>query len=143
MGQSRSIVDQNIETYTDLLNMCVIIERSPSSKVSADAEGMYILPKNTNCVNITDLIFSLVKVPILLYISGQDVTHNYTPISMFYSHLEDDCLYFIYSDKYERPKDSAVIEEYIKECEIPYCKHIKIVFRAKKPFKGPVKKLQV
>ena len=67
MGQSRSIVDQNIETYTDLLNMCVIIERSPSSKVSADAEGMYILPKNTNCVNITDLIFSLVKVPILLY----------------------------------------------------------------------------
>ena len=85
------------EDFKDPNNINVIIERSPMSKVSDSAEGLYVLPNITNCVNISDLIYSLVKMPILLYLSGQDVTHNYTPISMFSSFFENDCLYFVYN----------------------------------------------
>lgn len=130
------------EDFKDPNNINVIIERSPMSKVSDSAEGLYVLPNITNCVNISDLIYSLVKMPILLYLSGQDVTHNYTPISMFSSFFENDCLYFVYTDKYERHKNSILYENYIQGQEIDLSGPAKVILKPKNP-QDPIQKIQI
>jgi Fe-S cluster biosynthesis and repair protein YggX len=104
---------------------------------------MYVLPSNTNCVHISDLIFSLVKTPICVYIGGQDVTHNYTPINMLSGLCENDCLYFIYCEKYEKPKNSLFIEDYIKEKNVDVTGPAKIILKPFKKSLGPVQKLKV
>lgn len=144
MGQNRSqIEEKELVKFKDPENMNVVIEKSKSAKVGNEAEGMYIIPKSTNCVNLSDLIFSLVKSPIVLYICGQEVTHNYTPISMFASLLEDDYLYFIYADAYEKPEESYVLEEYIKEAEIDLSGPLRVILRPGGKQLGPVKKVKV
>lgn len=144
MGQN---ISKDIE-YKDFQikdsdNILVIIEKCPGANISEAAEGMYVLPKNTNCVRISDLVFSLVKTPILLYMCGQDVTHNYTPIEMYESMKENDCLYFLYSERYERIKESVMIEDHIQDKDIDVSGPLRLKIIPKKPNKGSKHKLKI
>ena len=143
MGQNTSQVLQQSDSFEDPENMIVVIEKSPLSKVSDDAAGMYILPKSTNSMNLADLIISLVKNKISLYIGGQEVSHNRTPISMLSSLLENDCLQYIYADPVEEFEGIFPIEEYVKPVEIDHSGPLRIILRPKESEEGPVKKIKI
>lgn len=130
------------QEFKDLNNTTVVIEKEKSSNISSEAEGTYIIPNTTNCVKIADLIFSLVKTPIVLYLCGQDHTHNYTPLNMLGSLMEDDCLHLVYSEKNQFGNGSVMIDEYIKPVDIIYEGPLRFVFKPKQNKTGRIFKIQ-
>ena len=101
-------------------NITVVIEKDQASKISDSAEGTFILPKKSNCVKIADLIFSIVKSPITLYLGGQDFTHNYTQLGMLENLMEDGYLNLIYSERIKFAEDCTILEDYVTPKEFFY-----------------------
>ena len=139
---NRNELEMQLQEFKDPNNVTVVIEREKSSSISSQAEGTYIVPNTTNCVKIADLVFSLVKTPIVLYLCGQDFTHNYTPLNMLGSLMEEDCLHLVYTEKSQFGKGSVIIDEYIKPVDIIYEGPLRLVFKAKQNKTGRVFKIQ-
>lgn len=135
-------LEMQLQEFKDPNNITVVIEKEKSSSISSQAEGTFIIPITTNCVKIADLIFSLVQTPIVLYLCGQDYTHNYTPLSMLGSLMEDDCLHLVYSEKNQFGKGSVMIDEYIKPVDIIYEGPLRLVLKPKQNQTGRIFKIQ-
>jgi hypothetical protein len=108
------------EDGEDKENITVIIEKEKNSKLSDHAEGTFIIPNTSNCVKIADLIFSIVQSPISLFLGGQDYTHNYTPLNMLNSLMEDGCLYLTYSEKLKFSEECFILDDYVKPNEVKF-----------------------
>lgn len=121
MGNQNQIEDKSDDqSQEDPDNITVVIEKDNTSNISDSAEGTYILPKKSNCVKIADLIFSIVKSPITLYLGGQDFTHNYTQLGMLENLLEDGYLNLIYSERIKFAEDCTILEDYVTPKEFIY-----------------------
>lgn len=143
MGNANSKdFDIQFEEFKDPNNVTVIVEKEKHSNISAQAEGTYIIPNTTNCVKIADLIFSLIKTPIVLYLCGEDYTHNCTPLKMLSGLMEDDCLHLVYSEKSQFGKESMMIDEYVKPVDFQFNGPLRLVLRPEQDKIGKVFKIQ-
>ncbi|CAG9310979.1 unnamed protein product [Blepharisma stoltei] len=100
----------------------ITIEKAKNSRISSAAEGTFILPKSITPVNLTDMIYFIVKEQINLYLEGESVTRNCTSIETLYMRLKSDdgFLKFIYdSINQTKKEDSVILDEYIQPCPIP------------------------
>ena len=144
MGNQNKGSNKDIgEPKADKENIAVVIEKEKNCALKDSAEGMFVLPSSTCCIEIREFVELLIGESAVLFLSGQDVTCCDAKLSMLMDLQENGCLYFVYDEKTENFKDLVELEDYIKMEELEGEKNLKMLVMPQSPLKAGNYKLKV